>query len=322
MPTKKQTLRTKLAQKKREYLAKRPHRSFRKTPKQLHTPPMATIKQVAVDTWRIIWREKYLFGGLALLYMLATYIFVGGIAQADFVDLKSATLSVFGGRVDSIGTVLSLISSTMGGAFTTSMTELQQFLQIFIGMLFWLSLVWMLRMRFAEQTIKIRDALYNSAAPLVPYVLIGLIIMAQITPGAIGIYVFSTAIGGGFLQGGVEVMLFAVAALLLCALSIYWLAGSLLALVVVTLPNMYPWQALSIASELAVGRRLRLVGHTLALAATLFLAWILVLLPTILLDAWLRFDWLPLVPFMVQLMGALTLIYFSTYVYRLYRSLI
>jgi hypothetical protein len=311
-----------VSKKRTAYVEARPHRSFKRTKKARNQPPMASIKSILRGSLATIKANKGLFFGLAFVYMAVTYIFIGGIAQSDFVDLKKATVDVFGGNISSINTVFSLLTSTMSGAFDSNLTELQQFLALLISMMFWLTLVWALRMRSADQSIKIRDALYNAGAPLVAYIIILLVIMLQLTPGVIGIFVFSTAQNGSYLQGGVELMLFAAAAFLLCCLSVYWLAGSLLSLVIVTLPNMYPFRALSIASNLVVGRRLRLLAHTVALIVALFALWVVVLLPTLLIDSWLRLDWLPLVPIMVQALGALSIIYAATYIYKLYRSLL
>lgn len=311
-----------VSKKRKAYMEARPHRSFRKTRKQRQKPPVASIKSVLRGAFATIRANKGLFFGLAIVYMAATYIFIGGIAQSDFVDLKKATVEVFGGKIGSVNTVFSLLTSTMSGAFDSTLTELQQFLALLISVMFWLTLVWALRMRFADQKVKIRDALYNAGAPLVAYIVVMLVIILQLTPGAIGVFVFATAQNGSYLQGGVEVMLFAAAAFLLCCLSVYWLAGSLLSLVVVTLPGMYPFRALSIASGLVIGRRLRLLAHAGALVVILFLVWVVVLLPTLLLDSWLRIDWLPLIPIVVQALGAFSLLYAATYIYRLYRSLL
>lgn len=307
---------------RKTYMAPRPHRSFKRT-KSRRTPlKIATLRQTVFGSLRTIFENKKLLFGLGLIYMVATYIFVGGIAQTDFVALKQATSELFGGSFSSAGTVFSLLTSTMTGAFNSNMTELQQFLAVFIGFMFWLTLIWALRMRFAGQTIKIRDALYNSGAPIIPYVLVILVIILQLSPGGIGVFVLATAQAGGFLQGGVEVMMFALAAVLLGILSVYWISGSLVSLVIITLPNMYPWRALSIASELVIGRRLRVILHLLVLGLVLLLMWVVVLFPTLLIDSWLRWDWLPLIPIVVQILGAFTIIYAATYVYRLYRSLL
>ena len=315
-------LKKRIGDRKREYLAARPHKSFRKTKLPRTRPALVSVKQNSLGTLATIWQERKIFIPLAIVYMLATYIFVGGVAQNDFVDLRDATVEVFGGSVSSIDTALSLLSSTMSGAFGGTLNELQQMLSVLFAVMLWLAVVWALRMRFAKEPVTARDALYTSAAPLVSYAIVGFIIMLQLTPGALGLFVFNVAYGGGYLQGGVEVMSFVVAAALLGLLSLYWLAGTLTALVVVTLPQMYPSKAIRIASELAIYRRARLLVHVLALVAVLLLLWVVFLLPTLLLDSWLRWTWLPIVPIMVQILSALTVIYLSTYVYKLYRSML
>jgi len=315
-------LKKKLGQRRRDYLAGRPHKSFRKTKLPRTRPALATLKQNTLGTFATLWRERRIFIPLAIVYMVATYIFIGGVAQNDFVDLKEATAEVFGGSISSIDTALSLLSSTISGAFGGQLNELQQFLVVLFAILLWLAVVWALRMRFANEKITARDALYSSGAPLVSYVIVGAVIMVQLTPGALGLFVYNLASSGGYLQGGVEVMTFVLAAVLLGMLSLYWLAGSLTALVVVTLPQMYPWKAVRIASELAVYRRSRLFMHVIALVAILLALWVVVLLPILLLDSWLRWTWLPLIPLVVQVLSALTVLYMSTYVYKLYRSML
>lgn len=312
----------KLRAKWRTYVAKRPHRSFRKTKPPRTLPPLVGIRQNTIDSLKTMWRERRLFTLLSLVYIAATYAFVGAIAQTDFVSLKEATLDVLGGNFNSTSTVVSLFASTMTGAFSGNLSETQQLLAVLLAVLFWLAIIWMLRMRFADKTIKVRDALYNSAAPLISYLFLAFFIILQLTPGAVGVGIFTLGQAGGYLQGGVEVMAFAAIAALLVCLSIYWLSGSLVALVIVTLPQMYPWRAMQIAGELAWYRRTRLLGHTLNVGVTIFFLWLAALLPTLLVDSWLRLEWLPLVPVMVQVLGAVTIVYLGTYVYRLYRSML
>lgn len=312
----------KIAAKRRSFLAARPHRSFKKTRRPRTQPGLINIKQNTIETFKTIWQDKTLFGGLMVVYVVMTSIFVGSIAQADFVELKEATLEVFGGKLDSFDTLVWLVSSTMSGAFSGGLSELQQFLSAALAVFFWLSVIWALRMRFANQKINIRDALYNSGAPVLAYLLVGFFVILQLTPGAFGIAVLSIAQSGGFLQNGVELMMFSGAALLLCCLSVYWLSASLTALVVVTLPQMYPWRALQISSELAIGRRLRLVKHIVALVAMLIVTWAVVLVAVLFIDGLLRFNWLPLLPLAVQVLGAWTIVFTGAYVYRVYRSML
>jgi hypothetical protein len=148
------------------------------------------------------------------------------------------------------------------------------------------------------------------------------IVAVQLIPGALGVFGYSTALKGGWLDGGVESMAFAVAAILLSLLSLYFVVSSLIGLIVVTLPGTYPWQALRAARELVMNRRWAIVLRVFALVVQMLLLWGLVLIPVFLLDMWLRFDWLPLVPIVVQALVGLTLVYTSVYIYKLYRSLL
>jgi hypothetical protein len=316
------TIKKKIGDRRREYLAARPHKSFRNTKAPRTRPALITIKRNALESLRLMWRERRLFLILSAVYVVTTYIFVGGVAQGDFVELKEATVEVIGGSLNSFSTALSLLTSTMSGAFGSEMSEIQQFLAVLLGIVFWLTIVWALRMRLANEKINARDALYTASAPLVSYVVVGFFIILQLTPGAIGVFIFNVANSGGYIQGGVEVMAFALAAFLLGALSLYWLAGSLVALVIVTLPQMYPWRAIRIASELAIWRRTRLLWHTLALAGMLLLFWVVLLLPVLLLDTVLQWSWLPLVPIVVQALGAFSIVFGATYIYKLYRSML
>jgi hypothetical protein len=152
--------------------------------------------------------------------------------------------------------------------------------------------------------------------------LVALAIVVQCLPGIVGVLIFGLAQSGKVLQGGVEIMLFAVAVALLVILSLYWAASSLLALIIVTLPQMYPWRALQIAGELAVGRRWSIAFRVVVLALTVYVVWVAVLIPMIMLDSWLKFDWLPLLPATVLALGGFTMIYISTYIYKMYRSLL
>lgn len=310
------------AKKRRNYLKARPHRSFKMTKWENTQPFMESVRLTVRDAFALIWRERGILLWLAFIYMIATYALVGGIAQADFIEFKQATLDVFGGKLNSISTVMTLFSSTMSGGLNTDMTELQQFLAVLLAVLFWLAVIWTLRMRFANQKIGVRDALYSSSAPLIAYCVVSAFIVVQLIPGAVGLVAYNVAQNGGYLQGGIEVMLFALAVGLLCCLSFYWASTSLLALVVVTLPQMRPWRAMQVAGEMAVGRRIRLLGHFAALFIVLAVCWAAILFPALLLDSWLRQDWLPILPLIVQFLSAFTVLYAATYIYKLYRSML
>ena len=122
-------------------------------------------------------------------------------------------------------------------------------------------------------------------------------------------------------------MLLTAAALLLTILTAYWVTSTLIALVVVTLPGMYPLRALKTAGDLVIGRRLRILLRWAWLAFIVCVLWVLVMVPIILFDTWMKgvwpaISWLPVVPVALLVMGSLTIVVTATYVYLLYRKVV
>jgi hypothetical protein len=131
----------------------------------------------------------------------------------------------------------------------------------------------------------------------------------------------------GLLDNGIEAMLFWVADGLLAMLSVYWLSSTFFALIIVTLPGMYPFKAIKTAGDLVVGRRLRLLLRFIWMAVVVLIVWGLVLIPTIIFDSWLKnvwsaASWVPIVPVVLLTISSLTIIWVSSYTYLLYRKVI
>jgi len=318
-----------LAQKTRArakvYIGKRPHRSFRKTeaPRlKLGGKRLPGIGRQVLETNRLLVKEKWLLLKIAGLYALFNFLFVGGVSQVDFIGFKDSTLQFLGGDFGAFGNAGALFLAAATGGLTVAANELQQFLGLLIGFIFWLAIIWALRMKLAGNLVKARDALYNACAPLISSAVLLAIVVMQMLPAAIAVFLLAILQTDGLLNGGVEVMMFSFAAALLFLLSSYWLAASFLSLVIVTLPGMYPWKALSTASELVVGQRWAIALRIGVMALIVLVLWGIILLPALLLDGYLRWEWLPLVPIVVQLLGAISLVYSSIYIYKLYRSLL
>lgn len=306
---------------------KNPHRSFRRT--RAHVRRQSLFVITVKGSWRLvsetlvfIWRQRRIALWLGLLYAVLAYFLVGGVSQVDYNAFKDASQKVFGGEVGAITTAFSLFGAAFSGALSSQPSELQQFLSAFLAIFFWLALVWAARMLSAGKTIKLRGALYNSGGPFVPTLVILGVICLQLIPAAVGVFAYAAVTNGQWVQGGVESMAFAGAMIGLCLLSLYWLTASMVGLVVVTLPGMYPLRALATARDLVVDRRWSIVARLIVASILLVLIWAAVLVPAFLLDNWLRFSWLPLIPVAMQLLFAFSLVFLSVYTYKLYRSLL
>ncbi len=303
-----------------------PHRAFKLTrPRMVRITrgDVAAIWRLQTESWRFLRRHWRVLLGIGLLYAVISYVLVGGVSQINFVALKSAATEAIAGDLGAVGTAFSMFGAALTGNLASVPSDVQQFLAGALTLIFWLAVIWAIRMFMADKEVGIRDALYNSGGPVIPTLVVVVIAVVQLLPAALGIFVYATAISGGWLaDGGVESMVFAGVAILLTLLSLYFLVSSLMAMVIVALPGTYPWEALVAARGLVMNRRWATVLRIVALALHVLLLWAVVLIPVFLLDGWLRFDWLPLVPITVQALIGLTLLYTSIYMYRLYRSLL
>lgn len=315
-------------------LRRRPHRSFRLTRRRdykrsLKLPGYWSFTNYVRAT---LWKHKRLFGSLILVYIAASIIISGFGAQESYAEvsdlLKSSSGDLFKGNFGPVTQAgLLLIATVSGSGGGTELTDAQK---IFGGLAFffaWLATIWLLRNALAGHKPKLRDGLYNSGSPVLATLLVAFIMVVQLLPASIAVYVYIAAQTSGLLDSGVSAMLVWVGVLLLGLLSLYWITSSFIAMIVVTLPGMYPMVAIRTAGDLVVGRRLRVLFRLVWLLFIVVLFWALIVIPIILFDSWIKsvlpiINWLPIVPLTVISMGSLTLIYVSSYIYLLYRRIV
>lgn len=317
----------------RSFLARRPHRSFRRTYRRdyVRSLDLPGYWSFTNSVRRTLWESRRLFIWVVVVYALFSALLVG-LASQDTYTTLSTTLrdtsgEIFTGNWGEIGKAGLLFATSVTGSLTATPTEAQQIYAGLIALLIWLTTVWLLRATKAGQRPRFRDGLYNAGAPIVPTTAVALALIVQLVPAALAVIAFSAAMSTGFLTGGVEAMLFTVVATLLIVLSVYWVTSTLIALTVVTLPGMYPMRALKTAGDLVIGRRLRILFRWLWLAMITLAAWVLVMIPIIIFDTWLKsllpaIEWLPIVPMTLLIMSSLTITFVSAYVYLFYRKVV
>lgn len=316
------------------YLDRRPHRSFIRTRRrdyvrELKLPKYIKFTKFVFDT---IWSNRKIFLTLALFYAIFTGLIVGLASQDTYsgiVDTMSTTtgednLTGFWGQISKAG--LLLVSSVTGG-LNGSLSESQQIFSFLIILMAWLTSVWLLRNILAGHKLKLRDGLYNSGAPILPTFLVALLLIIQLLPAALALIGYSAASATGLLNGGVEAMLFWFAAGLLLLISLYFISSTVFAMIIATLPGMYPFEAIKIAGDLVLGRRVKILFRLLWLFFVTAIAWALVMIPVILIDNWIKsiwpvITWLPIVPIFLLVLGSLTVVWISSYMYLLYRKVV
>jgi hypothetical protein len=315
------------------FLTRRPHRSFRMTRRRdyVRSLRLPGYWSFTISAGKMLLQYKKLFLGLALVYAVLSVLLVGIASQDTYTELGKTIRETGGeavggdwGKLGEAGTVL---ASALAGALNTTPTDLQQIFVLLLSLLVWLTSVWLLRSVLAGQKPKLRDGLYNAGAPFVSTFIITALLVAQLLPFALAALGFGAATASGLIDGGVEAMVFWAVALLLCALSLYWISSTIIALIVVTLPGMYPMRAIRTAGDLVIGRRSRILLRLLWLVFVTLLGWGIIMIPIILFDAWLKgvweaISWLPIVPVALLVMGSLTIVWSSGYVYLLYRKVV
>ena len=319
--------------KSKNYLARRPHRSFRLTKQRDYKRSLKLPGYWSFTTvvWQILWKNWRLFGGLALVYVLVT-IAVSGVGQQDSYSNLVATLKTSGGDLfkGDFGPVAQaglLLAASVSSGLSPDVTQAQSVIGSLAVLFGWLAAVWLLRNILAGHQPRLRDALYNSGSPVLATALVSFFAIIQLLPAAIALIVYTAAQNSGLLDSGVSAMLVWSGISLLGILSLYWISSTFIALVVVTLPGMYPMRAIRAAGDLVTGRRLRVLYRILWLIFVVVLIWLVVMIPIILFDDWVKklvptINWLPLVPISIISLSSLTLIFTSSYIYLLYRRIV
>lgn len=319
----------KVKKRRSDFLERRPHRSFRLTRRRDYVRPwnLPGYWSFTNEVRLLLWSNKWLFAKFIALYSVFSYIIIGLLSQ-DNIELLGQSVNQLGGNVvagELSGLVqnFAIFTGVFTGAFSQSLTESQQ---VYSGILFligWLTAVWLLRQILAgHKKIKLRDGLYSSGSPLVSTFLILMVLMVQLLPFAVAILAYGVADSVDIFSDVLFTTMFWIVELLLVVVSAYWITSTAIALVVVTLPGMYPLKSLKASSDLVIGRRLRILYRLAWLLVSVLVLWAIVLLPVILINQIDLLSDIPIAPIAVLLLNSATLLWTSTYIYLLYRKLV
>jgi hypothetical protein len=318
---------------KKELLARRPHRSFQLSRRRDYVRALELPGYIAFTHYvnKTVWSNRKLLLGLAIIYLVLFTLLIGIGSQEAYTkltdSLKEATTSITGGDLSQLGLAGALFVTIATVGISDSPTESQQIYITLLSLLIWLTTVWLLRNRLAGHAIRLRDGLYNAGAPIIPLFLVTLVLLAQLIPILLAVIGYEAATTSGLLDGGVEAMLFWIAATLLSLLSLFWATSTIFAMVIATLPGMYPMKALRNAGDLVLGRRVRILLRWAWMFLVVVLAWAVISIPLILIDQWLKGIWpafgnVPIIPVLLAILGTLSGIWLSSYVYLLYRKVV
>lgn len=307
-------------------MARRTHRSFYLTNRADSKRKLKIEGYVgfSAQVWRLLWQNKWLFTKFFLLYGLFSLIIIGLMSQESFANFREVISGEDG--YQGISKWFSLFSNAVTGSSNSTNDASQQIMSVVLFLMGWLTMVWLLRaiMRGDGEKIKLRDGLYSFGAPILATFLVLLVILLQLLPFAVVLIAYVSVTAAGWINTGIAIENMAAwcALAVVAVLTLYWICSSILALIIVTLPGTYPFVAIRAAGDLVVGRRLKLVLRLLFMVLPVAFMWLLILMPAILIDSWLKLTWQPLVPIVVFALGIMTIIWCATYIYMLYRKIV
>ena len=322
-----------IKQSQKRYLARRPHRSYKLTrrrdyQRRLNLPGYFAFTSSVV---RHLLTYKKLFVGLIITMTVLSIIFVGMSSQDKFVSL-STLLSDYGkeateGGYKELTKTLALAFGTVMSSLSVQSSEVEQLVSIIFSIIIWLTTVWLIRAQLSGRNPKLRDGLYNAGSPIVSTFLVGMILILQLAPAFIGYTVYNIAANTNALTNGVVAFLASAVLILLIILSVYLITSTIIALVVVALPGMYPWRAIAIAGDLVIGRRLRILLRITWLILVLAVSWLVIILPVLLFTSWMQTTYeftsrIPIAPIVLSLASTTGVVFGCSYVYLLYRGIV
>jgi hypothetical protein len=294
---------------------KKKYRSFR-LQKRIKPEPRAipSTGYLFKQSFTFMWRWRTVFLAMMVIHAVIYFVLVQGPVPENGIEtIRESVETILGQGANS---TLRGNLTTLGAVLSTSENNGQNsILASFIIILLSLVYIWGIRQLSNNKKIAARDAYYQGPTTLLPALLVLCVISLQLLPFAIASFIYSVAKNGQIFVSGAEDLSFFLVTFLVGLLSFYWVTSSVIALYIVTLPGMYPMQALKAAKKLVQFRRLAVFRRILALPIVLGLLYFTSLLLII------RFmpnqTYLALAVFQVILLP-----FIHVYLYKLYRALI
>ncbi len=311
------------------------HKSFKRSYREDYDRPFEApgLLAHAVASFKIIFKNWKLFLPLVLLIAILNIALVGLMNEDTFVAFqKSVDETTEGVKNGQIGTFaksgLLLVSTITTGGLATGSSEASQIFSFLLALVAWLVVIYLLRhLLTSKEPIKLRDALYNALAPFLSTIVVAAVIFIEAIPIMVVIISYAAAVKTNFLSTPFYALLFVIFAALLILLSVYLISSSLIALVAVSAPGLYPMQAIKSASNLLAGRRIKFIIRVFYLIIVVGVLWAVIMTPLIAIDIGLKssLEWLKGFPFVsieLLLMTCFTEVYATTYLYLFYRRLL
>jgi hypothetical protein len=285
----------------------------------LSQTPLPSSWATARRASELLWRQREFFIGLTVVYLLLDLLFVQSLAQFDISKIKDALNMPDSRHPNIISQTVGVYSSLFTKAATGSNDAAGAY-HFFIITLIGLTTIYALRHIFSAkkkrvEPLDLKHSIYRSTAQLVPFLIVMGIMALQLLPAIAGFYLYMLMTSGDILIPGAEENLAIIFLIVISILTAFWIARTVIALYIATLPDMQPVDAYRKAKELVRGRRFAVGRKVLALPFGLFAIAAIVVVPCILL-------WGPLAQWVFFVLTGIGLIGTHAYLYTLYRELL
>lgn len=276
-------------------------------------PPLPNVKVLSQQALDLIRKNKKFFAVFTLAYALLNLLF---IQSSNGFDLRQAQELVGNSVGGTLPTSLALYSELIGSS-TKLKSQTASLYQFIIVFLFSLALIYGIRHMYGQEAkkVSVKTAFYKGMTPVVPVLFVLMVLALQLLPLSIGSGLYSTVVNGGLAVNTLEQILWLVFVISTALLSLYLVSGSLFALIIVTLPDMKPIQALRSSRELVRFRRLQVIRKLVFIALALLVVLGIFVVPFIAFVPSLA-----QAAFFIASMVALPLA--LTYLYSLYRNML
>lgn len=291
------------------------HKTFWLTKKQLiKRKKLPKISKLVKESNLLFWNNRWVFFRLALVFTVMEFVLVKGLGSSlSLINYKGQVSEILGGGNDFEVGILSfgqLLSSDIDKVGQASGVY-----HLLIIVLVILASLWIIRKINNGEKPKVKDAFYNGAHPIVPFLLLLFLIMLEFLPVIIGNYLINTVFSNGLAVTSFEKAVWIVFYIGLAMISLYMVLSSIFALIIVTLNDVIPVVALRSARNLVLNRRLMILSRFIVLLLIIGICISLIFLPLII---YLTIVVEPLFVFV----SCIALIYSVIYIYNLYKQLL
>lgn len=240
--------------------------SLRRPKRVVEHRKLPSVFSLIKQSLKQVWLYKKPFIGVVVIYVVLVLLFVKGLSAK--IDLSTVREQIAQTITEDRFQQDLLLVGVFAGSGTASDNEAGGLYQSIILVITILATIWLFRQSndTAEATFKIKQPYYEGMSQLIPFVVVLFIVGLQLIPMLIGLSLFRTVNSFGLAVGGLESVLWIGLLIALSLLTLYLLASSLFALIIVTLPQSTPMTALRSARKIVKYRRWIIIRKLLATA--------------------------------------------------------